>query len=125
MVMDTFQAAVVTALVAVGSFFLIVGTAGLLRLPTVYNRMHATSKATTLGAASMFLAGTVYFGPTDAGLTSLVGIVFLFLTVPTGAHMISRAAGKMGVPFVAGVGWPTAGEGEGDADGNGEHSEND
>jgi multicomponent Na+:H+ antiporter subunit G len=97
--MNVIQQLVVAALVVVGSFFLVVGTVGLLRLPDVYNRMHATSKATTLGASSIFLAGFVYYGPQGAGLTSLVGIVFLFLTAPTGAHMISRSAQKMGVPF--------------------------
>jgi len=89
--------AIVAALVVVGTFFLLVGTLGLLRFPDVYNRMHATSKATTLGAASMFLAGFVRFGPAGAGLASLVGIVSLFLTAPTGAHLISRAARKLGV----------------------------
>lgn len=100
------QAAVVTALVAIGGFFILVGTVGLLRLPDVYNRMHATSKATTLGAASIFLAGFVYFSGQSEGLTSLVGIVFLFLTAPTGAHMISRSAQRMGVPFELGATWP-------------------
>ena len=93
--------------VVVGSFFLLVGTVGLLRLPDVYNRMHATSKATTLGAASMFLAGYVRFGPDNMGLPSLVGIVFLFLTAPTGAHMISRSAHKMGIDFFGSASWPT------------------
>jgi multicomponent Na+:H+ antiporter subunit G len=83
-----------------------VGTLGLLRLPNVYNRMHATSKAATLGTTSIFLAGFVHFGPQGAGLVSLVGIVFLYITVPTGAHMISRAARKMGVRFLPGVYWP-------------------
>lgn len=105
---STPQAVVVTALVVVGSFFLLVGTVGLLRLPNVFNRMHATSKAATLGAASILLAATVYFGPQGAGLTSLVGIVFLFFTAPTGAHVISRAARKMGVPFLEDVSWPGA-----------------
>lgn len=117
----TLQAVVVTALVLLGSFFLTVGTIGLLRLPNVYNRMHATSKATTLGAASLFLAGAMYFSPVmvdlpvagpvpvfpqGIGLTSLVGIAFLFATAPTGAHVISRSAQKMGIDFVPGVRWP-------------------
>ncbi|RBI61043.1 cation:proton antiporter [halophilic archaeon] len=93
------QHIVVVALVVVGSFFLTVGTIGLLRLPDVYNRLHATSKSTTLGAASLFLAGFVYYGGAGAGLTSLVGIAFLFLTAPTGAHMISRSAHRMGIEF--------------------------
>jgi multicomponent Na+:H+ antiporter subunit G len=100
------QAALVVALVAVGTFFLLVGVLGLVRLPTVYNRMHATSKATTLGASSMLLAAVLYFGGDGDGLAALVAIAFLFLTAPTGAHMISRAAQKMGVPFEDGVTWP-------------------
>jgi len=103
---STVEAVVATALVVVAVFFLGVGTVGVLRLPNVYNRMHATSKATTLGAASAFLAGFVVFGPGGAGLTSLVGIVFLFLTAPTGAHLISQAAQRMGVDFEPGVTWP-------------------
>jgi hypothetical protein len=67
------QAVVATALVVVGSFFLFIGTVGILRLPDVYNRMHATSKATTLGAASMFLAGFVVFGPGDPDCTGREG----------------------------------------------------
>jgi multicomponent Na+:H+ antiporter subunit G len=111
--MNTIQAIVITVLIGIGSFFLLVGTIGLIRLPDVYNRMHATSKATTLGAASFFLAGVVYFGPAapgGAGLVSLVGIVFLFITVPTGTHMISQAAERMGVEFAGDAVWPETGE---------------
>lgn len=94
------------ALITIGLFFLTAGTLGLLRLPNVYNRMHATTKATTLGTASMFMAASLNFGA-GAGLTSLIGILFLFMTAPTGAHLLSRAAHTMGVNFVHGVEWPT------------------
>jgi multicomponent Na+:H+ antiporter subunit G len=100
------RAAIVLALVAVGTFFLVIGTVGIIRLPTVYNRMHATSKATTLGAGMIALAGTAFYWPEGQGLSALVTVVFLFLTAPTGAHVISRAAHRMGVPFVDGVAWP-------------------
>ncbi|QLD85905.1 monovalent cation/H(+) antiporter subunit G [Natronomonas halophila] len=105
--LETARHLTVAALAVVGVFFLTVGTIGLIRFPNVYNRMHATSKPTTLGTAAVFVAGFVHFGPGGAGLTSLVGILFLFLTVPTGAHMISRAAQKAGVPFLGGVTWPS------------------
>ncbi|TSD15637.1 cation:proton antiporter [Haloglomus irregulare] len=105
------RGAVVVGLVAIGAFFLLVGTVGLVRLPDIYNRMHATSKATTIGAASILLANTAYFGPRGAGLVSLVGIVFLFVTAPTGSHMISRAAQRMGVDFVGDVTWPAGDDG--------------
>ena len=101
---------IVAFLVAVGVFFLLIGTVGILRLPNVYNRMHATSKATTLGASSILLAGTVYFGLQGAGLVCLVGITFLFITAPTGSNMISRAAQRMGVDFKRGVTWPGGSE---------------
>ena len=104
------RTALTIGLVLVGLFFLVVGVVGLLRLPDIYNRMHATSKASTLGAASIFLAGVVHFGLQGAGLVSLVGIVFLFVTAPTGAHMISRAAQRMGVRFWGDISWP-GGEG--------------
>jgi multicomponent Na+:H+ antiporter subunit G len=102
----TIQGAVVVALVVVGTFFVAVGTLGLLRLPNVYNRMHATSKPTTLGAGMIAVGGWVYFGFDGGALLSLVTVVFLFLTAPTGAHMISRAAQRMGVPFEEEVSWP-------------------
>jgi multicomponent Na+:H+ antiporter subunit G len=112
------RAAVVLLLVLVGAFFLVVGTVGLIRLPTVYNRMHATSKATTLGAGVIALAGFVLFGldpasPGGDGLIALVTVLFLFVTAPTGAHLISRAAQRMGVPFREGVNWPGTGPGAG------------
>ena len=100
------RTALTIALVVVGVFFLVVGTVGIIRLPTVYNRMHASSKATTLGAGMTALAGFVYYGPGGQGLSALVTVVFLFLTAPTGAHVISRAANRMGVPFLEGVEWP-------------------
>jgi multicomponent Na+:H+ antiporter subunit G len=105
----------IVVLLAVGSLFLLSGTIGLLRLPNVYNRLHATSKATTLGAASMALAAWVYFGPAGSGLKALVTIAFLFVTAPTGGHMISRAAERMGVDFEPGVSWPGEEEGRGEA----------
>lgn len=106
---------VTVALVIIGLFFLFTGTVGLLRMPDAYNRMHATSKATTLGASSLFLANFVYFGFTgslDIGLRAVVGIIFLFLTVPTGAHMISRSAQRMGVEFFGEAEWPIEREDE-------------
>lgn len=103
---DQIQTGIVIALIVVGCVFLSIGTIGLLRFPNVYNRMHATSKPTTLGTAAVFLAGFAHFGPFGAGLPSLIGIVFLFLTVPTGAHMISRSAERIGVPFLGSVTWP-------------------
>lgn len=95
-----------TVLVLIGAFFLLVGTVGLLRMPNMYNRMHATTKATTIGVVSMFLAAFVVYGPGGAGLIAVIAIVFLSLTIPTGAHLLLQSALRMGVPFEEDVKWP-------------------
>lgn len=113
---------VASALVAVGVFFLLTGTVGLLRLPDVYNRMHATSKAATLGASSLLVADFVYFGATGdaaSGMRALLGVVFLFLTAPTGAHVMSRSAKRMGVPFYGEAEWPEPVDGDDGSDDEG------
>lgn len=106
-VLGLLRTALVSLLVLVGSFFLIVGTVGLLRLGNVYNRLHATTKATTMGTSSIALATWVYYAPAGEGLPALVTIAFLFVTAPTGAHLISRSAERMGVEFLEGVSWPS------------------
>lgn len=88
-------------LILVGIFFTLVGSLGLLRLPDVYNRLHATSKSGTLGVMSILLACAVFFTGQGEGLSfkPLAAIFFLFLSSPVGAHMISRAAYLVGVPL--------------------------
>lgn len=90
---------VIEVLLGIGAIFLLLGSVGLIRMPDVYNRMHSATKATTLGACSVLLAGAVEFGFTSSGVQAVVGIVFLYLTAPVGAHMISRAAHRYGVEF--------------------------
>lgn len=78
-------------LILIGLFFLTVGTLGLIRLPGTMNRMHATSKATTMGTGMILVAGVLHFYPGGASLQALIALVFLFITAPTGAHLIARA----------------------------------
>ena len=83
---------------AVGSvFFTFVATVGLLRLPDLYTRAHASSKADTLGAGFGLAAVAVAFGPSRAALKVVLLIAFIYLTNPTAAHAISRAAYDQGV----------------------------
>jgi len=80
------------ALAVFGSAFLILGCVGVQTMPDVYCRMHVLSKATSLGAAGVFLAlATALHEPGD--LTKiLLALFFLFLTVPISSHAIGRAA---------------------------------
>ena len=80
------------ALILAGSFFLLVGSLGLARLPSLIQRLHAPTKAATLGAGGLLLASALYFWLQRGHLSyheALVG-VFLFLSAPITAHMLAK-----------------------------------
>ncbi len=87
------------ALMIVGVAFCLLAAVGVVRMPDPYMRVQATSKSTTLGATCVLLSAAVYFG--DGGLTMriLLIIVFVAMTTPVAAHVISRAAYLTGVPL--------------------------
>lgn len=110
---------VVVLLLALGSvFFTLVSTVGILRMPDLYTRAHAASKADTLGAGFGIAAVAVAFGPSQAALKAVFLIAFIYLTNPTAAHAISRAAYDQDVePWTASE--DGEGEGEGEEHGGG------
>ena len=79
-------------LVLLGAFFALVAAIGILRMPDLLMRMHAATKAGTLGAGLLLLAVAVSFGDSGVMVRALAAIVFLFLTAPVAAHVIGRAA---------------------------------
>ena len=74
-----------------GTGFTLVAAIGLLRLPDLYTRMHAVTKAGTLGIGLLLLSAAVSFGDISVTARALVAILFVFLTAPVSAHMIGRA----------------------------------
>jgi multicomponent Na+:H+ antiporter subunit G len=76
----------------IGAFLMFLAGLGLLRLPDVFLRMSAATKASTLGAGFILLGAALYFE--DLGTTSraVATIFFLLLTGPVAAHRIARAA---------------------------------
>lgn len=89
----------VDALMIGGAAFMFLASLGVLRMPDLYTRMSATSKAATLGSGLVMLAAAVYFSEFSITVRVLAIIVFLLLTVPVAAHMIGRAAYFDGVPL--------------------------
>jgi multicomponent Na+:H+ antiporter subunit G len=84
-----------------GLFFLFVGTLGLLRLPDVYNRLHAATKCDTLGAGLILLSLALQSSIAVAIRLALL-IAFILITNPAAAHVIARAAYKTGIkPIVS------------------------
>jgi multicomponent Na+:H+ antiporter subunit G len=85
------------ALGLLGAFFGFVAAVGLLRLPDIYTRTHAASKSDTL-AAVLALAAVVLAIQTElATFKAVLLLVFVFVTNPTAAHAIARAANDQGI----------------------------
>lgn len=93
----------VDVLMVGGAVFMFLASLGILRMPDLYTRMSATSKAATLGSGLVMLAAAVYFNEFSITVRVLAIIVFLLLTVPVAAHMIARAAYFDGVPLWEGT----------------------
>jgi multicomponent Na+:H+ antiporter subunit G len=83
----------------IGSIFLFLGALGLVRMPDVYNRMQAGTKATTLGAM-LFLIGVAFYntGMSMWGKIILL-ILFIVFTNPLSSHALARAAHKIKMPM--------------------------
>ncbi|MCG8542824.1 MAG: monovalent cation/H(+) antiporter subunit G [Alphaproteobacteria bacterium] len=91
----------VAVLLVLGGFFAFMAALGVVRLPDLLIRMHASTKAGTLGCGLILLALALHFGETGVVTRALATIVFLMVTAPIAAHMIGRAAYHAGVPL-----WP-------------------
>ena len=87
---------VVTFFLLVGSAFTLVGAIGLVRLPDFFMRLHAPTKATTLGVGGMLLASMAHFLALGApSVHELLITLFLFVTAPVSAYMLARAGLKL------------------------------
>jgi multicomponent Na+:H+ antiporter subunit G len=83
-------------LMIIGAVFLALGGFGVFRMPDVFNRIQAGTKATTLGAFALILG--VGFAQPDWFLKIAIIIVFIAITNPVGSSTLARAAYKSGVP---------------------------
>ncbi len=115
---------VVAACLLAGGFFLFVAGLGILRLPDVLIRMHASTKAGTLGVGLVFAAAALYFRNTAETAIAALTVIFLLVTAPVAAHAIARAAYRMNVRLSDRTHideWKGkyGGDGEGPADGTG------
>jgi multicomponent K+:H+ antiporter subunit G len=83
---------IVSFLILFGAAFVLLGSLGLARLPSFFMRLHAPTKASTLGVGSILLASAVYFSTHDGlSVHEILILVFLFLTAPISALLMARA----------------------------------
>lgn len=98
---ETIIEIVVGFLIFGGTIMSLISSLGILRLPDVYNRAHASTKSATLGILSILSGAFLHFF-FSAGVTSvrlLLGIAFVFLTAPVAGHIIIRSAHRSKVPL--------------------------
>ncbi len=116
------------ALLVAGAAFLLLASVGVVRMPDLFARMHATTKAATLGASFMLTAVAVHAGEMGVAVRALAIIIFMYITAPVVAHMIGRAAHYTGVALWKGTvidefsGQHYPGTGTSGASGNGKYT---
>lgn len=83
--------------IVIGVFFMFVSSLGVLRLPDFYSRLHAPTKAATLGLFFLLFAVIVAVPEPVVATKAVLALLFLAATAPVGAHIMSRAAYRTGL----------------------------
>jgi len=86
-------------LIVLGAIFMFIAALGVVRFPDLYTRMHAVTKASSLGVSLMLVSVAVYFSEVWIAFAALSVVVFIFLTAPVAAHLVARAAYYTKVPM--------------------------
>ena len=89
---DLVLALVVAIMLVAGGVFTFLAALGVVRLPDVYTRMHAASKAGTVGSGLMLFAAGIHSMDVAIFTRALAGFVFFVLTAPIAAHLVAKAA---------------------------------
>jgi multicomponent Na+:H+ antiporter subunit G len=84
------------AAILVGTFFMFVSSLGVLRLPDVFARIHAPTKAATLGLACLLAALALHLKELTGVTKAVLALLFVGVTAPVGAHILARAAYRSG-----------------------------
>ncbi|MFC3099828.1 Na+/H+ antiporter subunit G [Altererythrobacter lauratis] len=91
--MELLAEIVISLMIVLSGVFALVGSWGLVRLPSLMTRLHGPTKATTLGVGGILIASMIYF-PMFVGHFSaheLLITLFLFIAAPITANMIAKA----------------------------------
>ena len=86
-----------------GAAFALLAAVGVLRMPDVFTRMQASTKASTLGLACLLLGTALQMGDLASVIRAACIGAFVFLTTPVAGHVIARASYIAGVPLWQGT----------------------
>ncbi len=90
---------VVLACMIMGAAFMFLAAMGLVRLPDLYMRLSACTKAATLGAALLLIGTAIHFQDVGVASRAIATSLFLLVTGPVASHMIGRAAYRSKTPL--------------------------
>lgn len=86
-------------LLVAGAAFSLLAAIGVVRLPDLYTRLHAASKAGAVGGGLVLLAVALVSQDAAVSIRAVIGVLFLIMTTPVSAHLLARAAYIAGYPF--------------------------
>lgn len=86
-----------------GAAFALLAALGVLRLPDVFTRMQASTKASTLGLGCLLVGAALQLGDFDSAIRALSTAAFILLTTSVAAHVIARASYLADVPLWVGT----------------------
>jgi multicomponent K+:H+ antiporter subunit G len=91
--MPFFVEVIISLLIVIGGLFLLIGSFGLLKLKDLLPRLHAPTKASTVGLGSVLIASMLFFWIERGNFTihELLITLFIFLTAPITANLIAQA----------------------------------
>lgn len=87
---------IIIVLLLGGSVLSLTAAIGLVRLPDVFTRMHASTKAGTLGVEFIMFALMLHAWDTGVTVKAAAVILFILITAPVAAHMLGRTAYRLG-----------------------------
>lgn len=79
-------------LLILGAIFTLLAAVGVVRLPDLYTRMHAASKAGAVGGGLVLIAVALISMDAAVAVRAIIGVIFVLLTTPVAAHLLARAS---------------------------------
>ena len=87
------------AFFVLGATFGLLAAIGVLRMPDVFTRMQASTKAATLGLHCLLVGLSIAYPETGVVIRAVSVGAFVMLTTSVAAHVIARAAARARVPL--------------------------
>ena len=86
------------SLMVVGSLFTLLAAVGVVRMPDIYCRLSATSKAAPFGVGLVLAGTSLVVGPSSFALEAAAVAAFVAITSPVAAHALARAVHRSRAP---------------------------